>query len=233
MSAKCSLLGFLLLFIRPARVAPVVCAVISCLPLSAYSIDIDYIDVTEKAGVYRINVSAELAVPVDYVRAVLLDYSHQYRLSQTIVESEVLASYDDGGVMIRSKILCCNVLFCRDIERVDTVGVLKSGDIEARIVPELSEFSSGRAVWKLEGNDYKTRLTYEAHVEPDFFIPPLLGTMMVKQQMHEEFKETYIRVERIARINHQRDWDADMEISRLAMAAESIPCDETANVLLR
>ena len=233
MSVRCSLLGFLLLFIRPAGVAHVVCAAILCLPLSAYSIDVDHIHVTEEAGVYRISVSAELSVPVDYVRDVLTDYSHLYRLSQTIIESEVLASYDDGRVLVRSKVLCCSGPFCMEFERVDTVKVLKSGDIEARIVPESSEFSSGRAVWKITGNDYKTRLTYEAYIEPDFFIPPLLGTMMVKQQMHDEFKETYLRVEHIARINYERDWDTDMEISRLAMTTDNMPCDELVNVSFR
>lgn len=203
---------------------------ISCMALCAnasvtFAGDIDHIQVTEQDGVYHINVRADLSAPPDYVRQVLTDYPHLYRISNSIIESEVLVS-DKDSALVRSKVLCCTALFCREVERVEEVSVLLSGDVESTVVPEYSEFKSGRAVWKITDKGNMTELEYTAYFEPDFFIPPLLGTRLVKQQMHDEFMHAFYQVERIAAINYEREWQQDMMIAKSVPGNDYIPCDE-------
>ena len=187
--------------------------VVACLfagwPAHACAVNIDAIEVTEQDGVYSIRVSAELPVPARFVRQVLTDYDHLYRISNSIIESEVLALYENGGALVRSKVLCCTGVFCQEVERVEKVDVIDDNRIVVTIVPEYSEFRSGLASWKLEGKDGNTLLEYQAYIEPDFFIPPLLGVSLVKKHIYIEFRDAFFRLAHIADILYERQWDTD------------------------
>ncbi len=130
-------------------------------------------EVTEENGVFRIKVSAIIEAPPDYIRYILADSAHIYRLSPFIIESEVLPSSPAGEKQVRTKLLCCTSLFCREVERVDIIRMLKPGDFEAEIIPTLSEFKSGKASWKITPVDDASHVVYEAYLEPDFLYPRL------------------------------------------------------------
>ena len=169
--------------------------------------------VTEEDGVYYIKASVILHAPVEYVQAVLTDYVHIYRLNPSIVESEVITSPDQNITRVRTKVIGCVVSFCTEIERVDDVRVLVSGDMRAEIVPESSQFKSGFALWQIRTMGDYTRLTYLAEMEPDFFIPPIIGISIVKDKIQEEIIISFTSLERIASIQSERDWDPDWIIT--------------------
>ena len=171
--------------------------------------EITEITVTEKDGFYYIKASVILYAPVKYVQAVLTDYVHIYRLNPSIVESEILPSPDENITRVRTKVIGCVVSYCTEIERVDDVRVLASGDIQAEIVPESSQFKSGVALWQIQSMGDNTRLTYLAEMEPDFFIPPLIGISIVKDKIQSEIIVSFTSLERIASIQAERDWDPD------------------------
>ena len=187
---------------------------------------LEQLDVNEKDGVYHIHISAQIKASEEHVRHVLTDYDHIYRLSDSVIESEVLKSPVDGHVQVRSLVLCCTPIFCRDVIRVDDISTLESGDLQAVIMPKKSDFRSGKAVWKMTADGQNTQLSYIATIEPDFFIPPLLGTRMVINNMRNQFKETFYRIERIARINEARDWDNDFKVIKTVRRSEDQPCNK-------
>ena len=202
------------------------------LPSSSFAYDFIDTRVIEDDGVFHIRVSAIIAAPEEYVRDVLTDYSHLYRLSPSIIVNEVLPSSTSDEKQIRTRLLACTSVFCREVERVDTVRLLDTGEIEARIIPALSEFKSGRATWTIMAKDNQSHVTYEAHLEPDFFIPPILGTQLVAQQLRNEFTTTFIRIERIARVNLERDWNADhMFVAAVAPTTDQ-PCERDTGASL-
>ncbi len=200
-------------------------------PVLACALNTDTIDVSEKDGVYAIHVSARLPVPARFVRQVLTDYDHLYRISSSIIESEVLAAYEDGGALVRSKVLCCTALFCQEVERVEKVDVVDDSRIVVTIVPGYSEFRSGMAVWRLEDEGEYTLLDYQASIEPDFFIPPLLGVSMVKKHIYTEFRDAFFRLAHIAAIRYEQQWDTDY-IARKNVADKS-PCDGSFKAALQ
>ncbi len=79
------------------------------------------IEVTEQGGVFQIKASVVVDAPADYVRRVLSDFVHIYRLNSSIIESEVLASEDESVTYVRTRILGCAGYFCEELERVEKV----------------------------------------------------------------------------------------------------------------
>ena len=161
-------------------------AVILCvflLLMSANTYGSRKIMVTEVNGVYRIEANVKLNVSANYVRNVLSDIVHIYRLNPSIIESEILASQVSNETWVRTRILSCVPAFCREIERVDAVRTLPSGEIQSKIIPALSDFSSGKTVWKITSlDDGRSHLYLQASIEPDFYILPMVGVHIVKKQ---------------------------------------------------
>ena len=172
--------------------------------------DIAEFEVTEEDGVFYINASVVLYAPAEYVQAVLTDYMHIYRLNPSIVESEVLTSADDNVARVRTKVIGCVVFYCEEIERVEDVQILDSGDIQAEIVPHLSQFKSGITLWQVRSMGENSMLGYHAEMEPDFFIPPFIGNAIVKAKLREEVTTSFTRLEKIAIIQSERDWNSDL-----------------------
>ena len=216
-----------------SRSTLVVLSLMLCPPIYAQMLDFTEAEVTEEDGVFRIKVSAIIEAPPDYIRYILADSAHIYRLSPSIIESEVLPSSPAGEKQVRTKLLCCTSLFCREIERVDIVRMLESGDFEAEIIPTLSEFKSGKASWKITAMDDASHVVYEAHLEPDFFIPPVVGTHLVKQHLLEEFTTTFIRIERIASFNAQRDRSAEHMLVDASTKTLKPPCKQNTSASLQ
>lgn len=199
-------------------------------PISARAFDFIDTDVTEENGIYRLKVSAIIEAHPDYIRYVLADSAHIYRLSPSIIESEVLPSGPADEKRVRTRLLTCTSVFCREIERVDHVRLLSSGDFEAEIIPALSEFKSGKARWTITPMDEDSYVVYQAFLEPDFFIPPVIGTQVARQILLDEFTTTLINIEKIARINAERDRKAGLMLSDAASRALKMPCTDRASL---
>ena len=219
--------------ISAARYFLIVTPLILLLPFPAHAYDLHNAEVTEKKGIFQIQVSAEFDLPAGYVRQVLTDYTHIYRLSSSIIESHVLDSAANGDIRIRSRLLACASVFCREVERVDTVRTLETGDLQAVIIPELSEFRSGKATWTITGMGDKTRLVYAATLEPDFFIPPVVGIPAIKSSLKNEFINTFGRIERIASINLERDWNEEHSLATAAIGDNGLPCGKKLSAALQ
>ena len=179
----------------------------------AYAVHIDELQVSETQGVYRINLVSQVQAPVHYVHDVLTDYKHIYRLDPTIIDSEILASPDDDVVRVRTRISDCIAFFCMTLDRVEDVRELENGGLESTLVPALGNFKSGYSEWKLVGQGRRTRITYQARLEPDFFVPPLIGSYFVKQKLRKRVLTSMARIECIARIQARMEQDSVLKPS--------------------
>lgn len=220
-------------FIVNSRLTLATLSISLFLPQYALAFDLIEAEVTEENGIFRIKASALIEAPPDYIRYVLADSTHIYRLSPSIIESEVLPSSTAGEKQVRTRLLTCTSVFCREIERVDSVRMLKSGNFEAEIIPALSEFKSGKATWEITPMDDGSYIVYQAYLEPDFFIPPVVGTLVVIQNLRDEFTTTFIRIERIASINAERDRDTEHMLSDAASKILKAPCKQNASASLQ
>lgn len=172
-----------------------------CLQIQlALTADLAELQVNETKGIYSINLVMQMQAPVHYVHDVLTDYKHIYRLDPAIIDSEILLSPDDGVVRVRTQISDCIAFFCMRIDRVEDVREMENGGLQATIVPTLSNFKFGHSKWKIVGQEDRTEVIYQAQFEPDFFIPPLIGSYFIKKKLRKSVMTSMARIECIARI---------------------------------
>lgn len=194
-------------------------------PSFSEAYELNRAEITEDNGIIRIIVSATLDAPAEYIRQVLTDYRNIYRLSSSIVETDVIETCRRDETRVRTKIQVCASVFCREVERVEAVRALDSGDLQARIVPEQSEFRSGLAIWKITALDYGSELEYHATLEPDFFIPPVVGVPAIRSSLKAEFSTTVARIEKIASINAERDRSEEHAFEDADVKKTDMPCN--------
>jgi hypothetical protein len=158
------------------------------------------IEINEQSGVYQIKVAALIAAPADYVRYVLTDFKHIYRLNPSIIESEVLEQDEDGSASVRTKVIGCAAYFCKELDRVEKVRVLPSGDLYAEIIPELSQFKSGKTHWQIKPMGDHCEVIYLSDMEPDIYIPPVVGKFLIKKSIRQGMRTSFINLEKISSI---------------------------------
>lgn len=171
--------------------------------LSTRLIAADLVDLalTQNRGVYQLRLEIILDATPQNVHDVLTDYVHIYRINPSITDSEILYSPDDSVVRVRTVINDCILVFCKVLHRVEEVRELETGDIYALVDPELSNVKSGVTIWQINAMGSRTRINYTLSVEPGFFVPPLIGTHVVKQKIKREVLMSLENIERIAQIN--------------------------------
>ena len=89
------------------RIAFVTFIIAFLLPVCAPAFEFTDVQVTEDKGTYRIKFSAVLQAHPDYIRYVLGDSAHIYRISPSIIESEVLPADQAEEKRVRTRLLVC------------------------------------------------------------------------------------------------------------------------------
>jgi hypothetical protein len=156
-------------------------------------------------------VVAVIDAPASYVREVLTDYIHIYRLNPSIIESEVLRQHDDGAVSVRTRVIGCAAYFCEELERVEKVRVLPSGDLHAEIIPELSQFKSGQTRWHIKKQGDHCEVTYLSNMVPDIYIPPVVGKFLIKRTIREEMQTSFVNLQKISSVLAEREWQENYQ----------------------
>ncbi len=171
------------------------------------------IEIVENSGAYRIKVVAVIDAPARNVLHVLTDYSHIYRLNPSIIESEVLKQDDNGLVMVRTRVKGCAAYFCEELNRVEKVQLLPLGEIYAEIVPEHSQFKSGQTHWRIKAMGERCEVTYISNMEPDIYIPPVVGKFLVKKAIRQEVQISFANLENLSRRLCSRQGGATEKLS--------------------
>ena len=195
--------------IKPLYVFFMLCMI--TLPLDA----VDFVEaqVANDGGVYHIKIIAEVDASAEYVYRVLTDYKHIYRLNPSITESEILPSPGHGVVRVRTRVDDCTSIFCVEINRVEDVYESPPYVLRTVIVPSLSNIRSGNAKWKIEDMEEYTEIVYQAQLEPDFNVFPVVGSAIFKRKLRQEMMTSVAKIECIARIQEEQDWDIMLYIA--------------------
>ena len=185
--------------------------------------NIPEIGIIEQNGIYQIKVVANIDASARHVRHVLTDFLHIYRLNPSIIESDVVKRHDDESVSVRTKVIGCVAYFCEELERVERVRVLPSGDLLAEIVPEQSQFKSGQTLWSIKSQGDQCEVSYSSDMEPDIFIPPVVGKFLIKKSIREEMQITFANLEKISNVLAEREWQENYHPEHTEFASYD-PC---------
>ena len=123
------------------------------------------------------------------VMQVLNDYENISDLNPAIKESELLDSPDKYQLRVRTVVRDCILFFCKDITRVEEIQQQDNEKLEAFMIPMLSDLRSGYALWVLEENPQGTTVSYEADMQPKFWVPPIIRSIETVERVQEVAKK--------------------------------------------
>ena len=161
--------------------------VVLALLVASTALVLDEEDVSiEKLGrAYRIHMAFDVPASVDQIKSVLTDFAHPSRLSSAVTAREVLGQHD-GAVRVRTEFRDCVVFFCKTMMLVHDVSV-SAIEVRADVVAEGSDFRNGFLRWSINGlGDGGSHVVFNAVMEPDFFVPPLIGGYLVGKALRRQ-----------------------------------------------
>ncbi len=173
-----------------------------CQPLEAA--DTERAEISFQGRTYQYTFIARVKGSAQEVHAVVTDFDNMKRINDDIVESRVLHRYDNGELKRLLKLRHCILVFCFDMDFVERVREAP-GHVTTTMVPEESTFLDGTASWQIEALDAAhTRISVSARQTPRFWIPPVLGPLILKKVFMSEVAETCANIERIVNAGYHR-----------------------------
>jgi hypothetical protein len=154
-------------------------------------------NISFRGNTYTYTFSAVLQGSSDAVLAIVTDYDNLQPINDNIIESRVLERYAHGELKRILRLRQCILVFCFKLKFVEHIS--ESGNtITATIIPAESNFRDGVAEWLIEPlDDTHTRLTLSATQTPDFWLPPIIGPLILKRVFMIEVRETCARIEQL------------------------------------
>ncbi len=161
--------------------------------------EINMLEVQHHEGRYSMHVNAFLNATPESVYQVLTDYDRFSRITEAIQETRVLDQSGPHTKIVYSKINMCLFMLCINKEKIERIEFLSEIEIFATIEPERSDFAFGTTHWLLEREGEGTRLVLKLVIQPNFWIPPVIGPSIIKAVMHDEGVSTARAIERLAK----------------------------------
>ena len=165
----------------------------------AWGADVRILDLHHDDNRYYISLEARIQAPPAAVFSVITDYDRIRDLHRRVKESRVISRIDARTTEVFTRLRgCIAALFCRTIRRVERVTESPPDGLDARVVPEKSDFSFGEVRWRLTDTDEGTLLRYESEMVPDFWIPAILGDALVARSIERTTMQMIRSVEKLA-----------------------------------
>lgn len=178
------------------RHATFFCAAI-CLVLVSASLlaaSIQSIHVDKQGDAYKVKAHVVMNVSRKTAFAAATDFTKLPAYSAAIKSERLL-----GNHKVVSKIHLCVALFCRTINQVMRYSTQPPTRLDMQVVPGAGNLRSGSVHWQFQADGpHRTTLFFHSSVVPNFWIPPLIGTLAVKHIMKKQMIETAKAVESLA-----------------------------------
>jgi len=170
--------------------------------LPASSAVLHSLDVSKDRGRYELVAETRLEAPARAIFDVLVDYEDGRfgRISSVYKESDYLEPAPDGTPLVYTRVEgCFTKFFCKSMRRVERLEVEEPHFIRTTALPEQSDFKFSRSEWTLTPVDGGTEVTYRLSIEPDFWVPPVIGPWLLKRNLERGGARALNRIERLAR----------------------------------
>jgi hypothetical protein len=145
--------------------------------------------VSQHQGGYQLSIEARIDAPVDLVYQLITDYDHLGAINPAVRESRILRTLSPAEHRVRIVTRVCVLFYCRDVVQTQDMLQARDHSIMAEIVPKDSDFRSGWGRWQLNAEGNSTLLRFRADIVPAFFMPPLIGTWLMRREMVNQMTE--------------------------------------------
>jgi hypothetical protein len=177
------------------RFLTVLVIALGSLSTPAAATEILAVEVDIDGNIYRMHGESIIHAPADFIFDILTDYDNFHRISSGIADSHFLDPAEDGVTMGYTRIDSCVWFYCRKFEKVERIWTTTPTEIVAEIVPEKSDFKVSNTRWTLEDTENGTLVMYDAELDPDFWVPPVVGPWAFKKKLEESAETIGWRIE--------------------------------------
>jgi len=158
-------------------------------------------DVVYKEGVYLLNFAACLDGQFSKVYTLLTDYENLHRLNNDLLDSKILSKNSYEIYRLQFIARTCILMFCFKKTLVVDVEELSKGEFNATVITELGDFSSGHATWHLTSiGIQQTHVRFEGVVQPNFWLPPIIGSVLIRHKIRKLSLESIQQIEHLVTI---------------------------------
>ena len=141
----------------------------------SFSLTVDHLN-----NRYHTELITRVAAKPDTLYKLLTAYDRLSSINSLIRHSELLAN---GHLLL--KLESCLAFWC--LQKKQTLRLSLDGySLNADVIPELSDFSSGWMRWVLTLDNDQTIIQFFSEMVPNFWLPPWLGPLLVKHTLTTE-----------------------------------------------
>lgn len=182
----CHPLGLTRTAVSPCRTCRTLAALLllaSGVTVPVWAADIRTLQVDEDQGRYTTTFDAVVDADRDEVYTMIANPERWPQLSHIVTDAHVTEKLPDGRRVVSVTFQDCILIFCQTIHKQEALRISAGGDIETQVIPEQSDFSYAYEHWQISEEGRRTRIRYHAEMTPDFYIPPLIGTYLLKDKI--------------------------------------------------
>jgi hypothetical protein len=183
---------------RNSRAKRFIFAILLSWSAVAQSADLRDVLVERDENHYTLTSAAWFDVTPDALYAVLTNHDLFTKFTSAIVESRNEPPDAKGRPQFYSRMEGCVLLWCKSFIRYGHLELTPKTVIIAISNPEESDFKLSREQWKLVPEKEGTLLVYEFEMEPDFWVPPVIGPYYIIRALRSGGERAINRIEALA-----------------------------------
>lgn len=178
---------------------------LALLGCASHAAEFDSVEVRRNGGIYTVHARARIDANVSAVRAVVTDYNHMHWITGAVLKAETLDRPEPGVATVFVRSRACFSIFCKTIEQVQRADARDPERVVFVTLPGRGDLKQGRSEWLLKEIDAgHTALTWDMLMEPDFWIPPLIGPGLIESGLADEGRDMINGIEKLAKERESR-----------------------------
>lgn len=144
------------------------------------------LEVTQQGNRYHAVVIAHLCVTPEATYAALTDFAHLPDMSPDIIKVVFERNQSANSQIVYLETRGCAGIFCHTLKQLQLFTELSPRDLIAVTLPSGSNVRYATSSWHLEADGKGTRVYWETTLEPDFWIPPVIGAGLLRSALRRQ-----------------------------------------------
>jgi hypothetical protein len=186
--------------------ALIACALLLGVPRAAIALEVLEISTERSRGSFILDARMIIDAAPDEVWAIMNDIDGFSRIDRAVVISHTVGRDPAGDPIAHQRFCGCVSFLCRRIDKTDVYRHIGDFHMEAETVDGTSNLESNHQSWQLfETPDGRTEMVTRWVMDPDFWVPPLIGTFAVKRSLQYVVPRMGRNIEYFAAIDAGRE----------------------------
>lgn len=165
----------------------------------AHAAELRSIHVDHDKGRYTVESEVWFDAPLEKVFEVFRDWDLSTQFSSAIAEARDVEADEFGRPQYFVRNQGCLLFFCKSFVRQGYVEFELNEELRAFADPTISDFRLSEESWRFSTENGGTVVSYRLLMEPDFWVPPLVGPYVIKRKFRNQGSDAIDRIEAIAR----------------------------------